>query len=267
MNSKRKFFKGKLLTIALGSAVLSLGLANQANATLQVAINAWDATTPGPLTSVVVVDGGVGDTDGLVNNQIALGAGFSPVAGLVVQGSFYRSDLPGNLLTSGSATVINSSSQTIRSIVAVSDTGFHGPASSAFVTGSGTWTLATGSTIALRYYDDPNNAQGANQTFADLAALLAGVNLLTPGDLIAQFNNTSAGGPLDSFAHTNGPIAVADSGPFSMTLAFDLNLLPGGELISRGQSELKTVPEPASMALLGLGLLGLAATGRRKPRA
>jgi hypothetical protein len=55
-----------------------------------------------------------------------------------------------------------------------------------------------------------------------------------------------------------------------MTLGFDMTLLGGDSLISRGQSEFKdiaAVPEPMSMLLLGSGLIGGGYLRRRQRKA
>lgn len=247
----------------LGLVILiALMLAAPVSATLQVSVTVYDTGNTATGYSNVIVDGGAGDTDGVVNNQISLGDNFQPIPNFIVQGSFHTSKLGGlALITSASNTVINNRATTTRSIVAVSDTEFTPPANFAEVTGSGTWTGAGGSDITLRYYDDPANEQGADVAFADYADFLANVALLTPGDKIAEFSDTAAGG-LDSFDYDEDNIVVSDVNPYSMTLYFDFNLTPNGLLVSRGQSILKTatpIPEFPSMALpasLIIGLLG-----------
>ena len=245
-------------------AALGLGLANPANATLQVAVTVYDVLNPAIFSSTVAVDGGAGDTDGLLNNQVLLGNNFQPIPGYVVQGSFHTSFSPAlALLTSGSSSVTNNTGSTVRAYVAVGDTDFAPAKYSWQTTGSGTFVNAIGSTMYNAFYDDPANAQGADVAFADVADFVLNSPNLTPGNLIDTFSFAPIT-PLDSYSFDQtGLLAVPDLADFGMTMLFDFTLVNGGQLTSRGQSLLK-IPEPASMLLLGVGLLGLAATRRRQ---
>jgi len=254
MNAKIKNFTSRLLVIVVCVIALALVLPAPVSAILQIDIFVEDSVNTGINYHHVIVDGGVGDTDSVVNNQINLGNNFQPIPNFIVQGSFHTSKPGGlNLITSGSSSVNNNRNTPTHARVAVSDTDFKPPAKVAEVTGSGTFTVASGSAIHLQYYDDPANVQGANSL----------VGVLTPGDKIATFDYTATKSQ-DSFSYNQDNIAVSDLDPYSMTLYFDFTLTPGGQITSRGQSMIKPIapvpefPSAALPAAMVIGLLGVA---------
>ena len=155
---------------------------------------------------------------------------------------------PQNILNSSSLQIINTNNFAVDIVVTVSATDYAPPSLLAFTSGSGTFQDVAGSTVDLRWWNDPLNRQGAEDPND------------TPGNLLDFFNFVSAFAP-QSFAHNGGPFNVEDLLPYSMTLQFQVTLPAGAELVSRGQTvnkDIAEIPEPASSLLFGTGLLLLA---------
>jgi len=214
----------------------------------------------------------VNDTDGVIGT-LSLGT-VSPFTGYTVSGSVQTQAIAAavgqlNSLNTSALSVTNNTGGTIIATVAISGTGFAGPAFVSNSSGTATWQDAIGSSLSMSWYDDPQNRQGAE-----------GVTDL-PGNLVHSFSDTITL-LADQTGTASGPVPVNDPGAFSMSLGFVLTtvdpdtIVNGGrfaEVVSRGQTELKPlaapVPEPSTMALavIGLGVMGGMSWLRRRKAA
>jgi PEP-CTERM motif len=217
-----------------------------AHATLQVI-----ADVSGSISACV--DNAACDTNSAIGIiQVANGI----LNGVQINGSIQTSTgTPANpgpdILNTSSLSLINTTGVTKTITVVVSDTDFIGPVASFATSGAGTWQGAVGSHITLNWYDDPENEQGAD-TPTD-----------TPGTKIHTFSS-AATVIADSF-HDNFAGPASDTGPFSMTEQAIFTLTPHGELLSRGQTEIKSaIPEPSTWAMVLLGFVGLGYAALRR---
>lgn len=154
-----------------------------------------------------------------------------------------------NILNTSSTSLINNNATPTAINFVVGATNFVGPNNQFNTSGSGVWQQAVGSDITLNFFNDPTNTQG-------------GTGGATPGLLIDTFSDTATL-LADSFSHSAfGP--VDDPGLFSMTEQAIGTLTAGGQLLNRGQTEIKfEVPEPATMALFGAMLIGFGVLRRQ----
>ena len=239
-------------TAGFCAAALALVLTAGANATpMTLTLSAEDMTTLQVYTSTFT-DVGQGTP-----NLITVAAGTTGAVAFSGESSTSTVGAPNTLITSA-LTVTNTSTtdpyQLTASLVGMN---FIGPDNQVSLTGSGTWFETAGSIMKLAFYDDSTDA-----------------GLATAAQQVGTYTSRAALNPTSSFSYSPGTKALAsdDVGLFSMTETWTYVLAPGGELISRGQTETKSeLSEPASMLLLGVGLTGVCLarlrTMRRSPGA
>lgn len=228
------------------TAIAAVALAPAANATLQLAINING-------TVVTCVDQAACDTNSAVGT---VQTASTTIGGVTFLGSS-QTQLTGgtNELTTTSFQITNGNNFTVNYQFAVSGTSFVGPVTSINQSGSGTFTNAAGSTTDLSYYADSTNTQGASSP-TDL-----------PGTLLSDSGVMTAVGNANSIDYNAGT-AFATAGLYSMSEGAVGSLVAGGQFTGRSQTEIAVnAPEPASLTLLGVGLLGLGFLVNRKHNA
>lgn len=160
-----------------------------------------------------------------------------------------------SLETSALAIINTSTTDTYDLTASLVGMNFTGPANTASMAGSGTWQRTGASDvfgpITYNYYYDPNNTGVAGA-----------------GQRVGTFTHPTFTGDSDGFGYTNDNVAltVPDGSLYGMSETWSYTLAPGQELENRGLTESSTfvAPEPASLLLLGAGMLGLGVIRRRQ---
>jgi hypothetical protein len=219
------------------TALAAIAFVPSAHATLQIS-----ALING--TNFFCADNTGCDTDATVGtltiaNQI--------IGGVSINGSSQTQVIGAtNSLNTSSLQIKNNNATGVNIQVAVGGIDFLGPTAAYTASGSGTFQSAIGSSITMGFYGDNTNTQGADSP-NDL-----------PGIQLATLSKTATLAT-DAFAQNDtGPFAT--TGLFGMSLGTTAFLTAGGSLVSRGQAILAdqvSVPEPFSLGILGMGLLGL----------
>jgi len=231
---ERKQLQSVKIILGMLALVFSLAVASPARAILTLYVS--DGSAPNTFT---IADGGAGDLSSqsgsvvysnIFGNVILnVDTGISkPVIGSILAPELHLDSI---LATTGPVTL------TLR----LSDTDFSGAGFATFLAGlGGVLSAPSGSTVTMSAYMDLAN------------------NLFGTGTLLCSTGPLS-GTP--SFAANCGANNIAVDDQYSVTLEAIVNLTGVGN--ASLNAIVKDAPEPSSMILLGLGLLGMAVWARR----
>jgi hypothetical protein len=230
--------------IAAIVAILAMGMATPARADLEI----WASTT-GPTTSANEVA------------HVASGTGFQSVNYTSTLGGFNiaalatSSNTPGTptvgYLTGSTVTIQNNNASTATLWISLGDTIYNAP------TGSVTVNSHIGGSVTI------NGAANmmAFQSYVNSDDSQNGTTGVTGG---AQ--NPVITGPLSYTSDLFTPIASLSS-PYSITETFEITLSAGSLINFGSNTTLTSVPEPSTMAIAGLGALGMIGYGLRRRKA
>ena len=227
-----------LSIVTAGGAAAALS--TQAGATLQFSVGAGDE-------SYTCVDNSPCDTNPATGIISIPEISFEGITGTDVTVT-----ATGEVLSFTVGSLTNDTGGTLSANFAVSDTGFGSDPTRFKTVFTTTWRDALGSSIDVGWFDDPENAQGANSPTD------------TPGSEFDSFDAAAISTESDTESHSaTGALDV--SPPFSVTVGGSIVLVNGGTE-SASESVSFAVPEASTWTMMIAGFAGLGLAGYRASR-
>lgn len=217
-------------------------------------------------TGIVVTDNGPGDLVPVAGTVVTA---VSPSAAFLVALSIGTSSPPnpldpnqlGELELSG--TVISAGAGTIRMTLENADYG--GPNHNLPLLGTVSGTLTPGTSITLNSWANPANLVPTLGPDTFPPGALPAIPDLPPAGSVAAFGPAGVTFAVPGLFGATGGAAFNKAGPYSLFASATITFTGPGQVVTFTDTQ-SVVPEPSTIALVGIGLVGLAIVCRRRKK-
>jgi hypothetical protein len=237
-----KYLSRLISPLAAMVAIMTMGMVTPARADLEI----WLSETNNPPVAANVVASGTTSAF-FSNGSFAGNLNITTTAGTTSPGTPTLAQT-----TSATTTLINTSGSNVTVFMTIGSTGFTAPAGNVSVASSVSATVAVGdpaNTLAFNSYINGSNGQN----------VITGTTTASPQSLNITATTSGVG--------TATTFGVSGLGtPYSMTERYQITLSGGSSITLSSSTVVTPIPEPSTMALAGLGTLGLVGYGLRRRR-